>query len=343
MTLQWLRKLKLEYQGVSLDENMRVRFKVESATSQSLNKAEIIISNLSPATAAKMLVKPEGKVVSLSAAYEGNIGLIFKGNVIQVRKGRESPTDTILIIDAYEGDIPYNRGVVNKALPKGSTSKEHYDTFVEAMKPYGVDAGHVPAAFANFKYPRAVAFFGMARDYLRTLAHSNGCTWSIQRGKVDMVPINETLPGSTVVLNAKTGMIGMPTQTQQAIIVTALINPAIQINGAIKLNNKDIQQGAITATLPDAQGVISKTTMPNLPADGLYKVLQAVWEGDTRAGPWYVTCTCLALNGEPGGNPSAVTDLLAAQSLAGLAPGAAANSTNPITGPDGSTTHLGND
>jgi hypothetical protein len=344
MTLQWLRQCRLQYQGVTITEDMRIRFKVSSATSQSLNHAQITVSNLSAATADKFLQNPEGKTVTLIAGYNGNAAPIFVGHVVQVRKGRENPTDTIVIIDAYEGDVPYNRGVVNKALPAGSTPRDHYDTFVGAMSEYGIQPGYGPDWFSTvLKYPRAQAFFGMARDHLRRLSHAHGCTWTISRGRVDMVPTDQALPGGAVVLNAQTGMIGMPTQTQQAIIVTALINPAIQINGSIKLNNDSIQRAQASVQFPNDQGLLSKATMPNLPKDGLYKVLQAEWEGDTRGGPWYVTCTCLALNG-PSGTLGSEVDLQFGAANAGLKPGQKpVTSTNPIKGSDGSTTHLGED
>ena len=304
MAQQWIRAGSITAAGVNIvmggNEDLRVRFRIESASSQTPNKAEVTITNLSAPTANAILGAGEGKTLQVDAGYRSNAGTIFIGNIVQVRRGRESPTDTMLIVNAAGGDQAYNHAVVNKALPKGSTAKDHFDEFAKSMGQYGVKPGHEPDWFSNFKYPRGVTFFGMARDYLRTLAQSHQCTWSIQNNTLDMVPLKESLPGGAVVLNAQTGMIGLPIQTEQAIIVKALINPQIKINGNIKLDNESIQLAAFATPLTDPNAEVSRPVMPNLPKDGLYKVMHAIWEGDSRGNDWYVTMTCLAANGPAG-------------------------------------------
>ena len=56
--------------------------------------------------------------------------------------------------------------------------------------------------------PRGKVMYGMARKYMRDTAKQTGTSWSIQDGKVQMVPVRGYLPGEAVVLTAETGLVG---------------------------------------------------------------------------------------------------------------------------------------
>jgi hypothetical protein len=100
-------------------------------------------------------------------------------------------------------------------------------------------------------------------------------------------------------MNARTGMIGYPRATNQGILVTCLLNPAIKVAGLIRINNKDINQtnapGGSTAIFgfptPKSKDFIAFAT-----ADGIYRVIVREHEGDSRGEPWYTNLTCLAVD-----------------------------------------------
>jgi hypothetical protein len=199
--------------------------------------------------------------VLLQAGYEdGPFGTIFDGSIIQAKRGRENATDTYLDIVAADGDQAYNFAVVNTSLPAGSTAKTRLDALTGSMAPHGVTPGYAPE-LPGAALPRGRVLFGMARDHMRTLADSTETKWSIQSGKVDLVPLTGVIPGEAIVLNAATGMVGIPEQTQDGIKVRCLLNPEIRMGRAIQIDNASINRAQLAVSL---QGQISE----RLPAAG---------------------------------------------------------------------------
>ncbi|ACK51995.1 conserved hypothetical protein [Methylocella silvestris BL2] len=302
MTRQWIRDCRLTVGDgkTALDlSNMRIRFQVHQDTLQSCNIADIFVTNLAETTAQKLMAKEFTRVV-LEAGYKGNRGVIFQGTLIQPRKGRENPVDTYLALRCSDGDQAYNYAFVSKTLAAGATPKDILRTCTDAMKEHGSSIGYFPDDFGgNLKYPRAVTMFGPAKQYLRTLAQSNDCQWSIQGGKVDMVPNNGHKPGAAFVLNTTTGLIGMPEETTDGIYVKCLLNPAIRVNTLLQINESSINRAALDLSnqgYPNSDKLLMQTGVK----DGIYKVLSIDWEGDTRGNPWYCDIVCIgAKTGDP--------------------------------------------
>lgn len=295
MARQWIRSVHLtaEGGGRAIDlSTLRIRFKIEEFAIQNLATLNAIITNVSKATM-KRFEDKEFTKITLSAGYRENEAVIFSGTIVYANGGRETPTDTYLRLQCQDGDAAYNFAVINKTLGAGATGKDQYDALLEAMKPYGIEKGHITDALAKLKFPRPLVMYGQAKDFLRTLAHSTDSTWAIRKGKLDFVGRLETKPGDTVVLNAATGMIGMPERGQGGIIVRCLLNPQIAVCRKIKLDNASINTAAYDATL---LGEAKNNLRPGLDDDGLYKVLKIQWDGDTRSNMFYMTLWCISLN-----------------------------------------------
>ena len=124
--LQYIRRCNLVVSGVSGDgldlSNLRIVFKIKKSDAQTPNTAEIRVYNLAPETAKQ--IRKEFKRVVLQAGYESNYGVIFDGNIKQVRMGRESGTDTYIDIAAGDGDDAYNYAVVNTTLAAGAKQSD---------------------------------------------------------------------------------------------------------------------------------------------------------------------------------------------------------------------------
>lgn len=283
--------------------NLRCRFHIMKDPIQRPNYLEATVTNVSKATAKRLLDKEFSKV-SLSAGYRGNATEIFNGQIYQIRYGRETPTDTYLTINAQDGGRGYKYAAVNKTLKSGSTGRDVYNALAEAMKPYDIVQGEVSKKLDELKFPRPVVLFGNARRHLRWLAGTIEGMWSIQDGKLDLMHKDESKEGQAVVVNALTGMIGAPEQTQNGIIVRALINPRIAVLRKIQLNNKSIQQAAFDKIYFQGQSdfgvndprIMSNPRLPQLDTDGIYRVLKIDWQGDTRGNPWYMDMVCVADN-----------------------------------------------
>ncbi len=300
MTQQFKRQVSLivanNSKGIDLSQ-MHFTFRTEAADVNQPNILRVRVFNLSDGskgskdTAHK--IKGEFNRVVLQAGYD-NIGTIFDGTIKQVRIGRVNPTDTYVDILAADGDLGFTKAVMNKTLAAGSTLGQRIAAVDEELKKHGIDPGYRPNDLdaAGGVLPRGKVMFGMARDAFDDLSATANATWSIQQGKSQLVPLTGYIgqASDAIVLTAKTGMIGLPEQTDNGIRVEALINPAFRIGGLVKIDNKSIQQAEINI---DYTAI---NLLADLSRDGLYRIYVVEHEGDTRGNDWYSHLTCLAVN-----------------------------------------------
>ena len=287
----WLRACSLVVGGNSgsgLDlSELRITFKTKKGDLETPNSAEINVYNLSEATASR--IQREFTQVALSAGHVGNSGLIFRGNIRQVRTWRENGVDTVLAILAADGDRAYNFATVNTTLAAGSMPADRVRVCQGSMAAKGTEAGYTPD-LGGQALPRGVVMYGMARQYMRDEAQNTGTDWSIQDGKVQMVPRKGYLPGQAVLLTHETGLIGTPEQTQEGITVRSLLLPNLRIGGRIKLDNKSVKR--MQSPLKMAAG----QTAPRLDDDGVYRILKVEFSGDTRGNDWYADMLCVGVD-----------------------------------------------
>lgn len=284
---------RAEDKGLDFSQ-FKFSFYIKAADVQSPNSAFIRIYNVTPQTAAK--VKYEFTRVVLNAGYEnGNYGLIFSGNIKQIRIGRESAVDSYLDIFAADGDEAFNNAVINVTLAAGKGQTDQYLAIGKAFAPYAVTQEDPNGlATTGGVLPRGKVMFGMARDYMRRFAQTNGSSWSIQNGQIQVTPLTGYRPGEAVVLTAKTGMVGVPEATQSGVAVRCLLNPRIAIGCLVQIDNKSINQVTVKEQgFPDYSSLNFFADVTN---DGFYRVLVVEHEGDTRGTEWYTTLTCLSVD-----------------------------------------------
>jgi len=134
--------------------------------------------------------------------------------------------------------------------------------------------------------------FGMARDGLRQQVVDLGYSYSIQNGKLVVLPLNGFRPGQAVVINSQTGMIGIPEQTEDGISVRMLLNPLLGVGSKLTINEADVasaQQDLAFNALP------IDPTFPGIAQnDGTYRIYVINHEGDTRGNDWYSDCVVLS-------------------------------------------------
>lgn len=311
---QYLRKVSLVVsEGTSgLDlSSLRVEFRVSQSDLETPNSAVIRVINLSSQTA--RAVQKEFTRVTLQAGYErGNFGIVFQGDIKAVRRGRmsgENNVDTYLDILAADGDLGYNFGVVRKTMAAGYTQRDVLD---EAAKAMDIPVGYFPDIPLQAA-TRGKVLWGMARNYARDASNSIGCAWSIQNGKISVVPITGYVPGEAVVLNAQSGMIGLPEQTEGGVTVRCLLNPKIRVGGLVQIDNSSIQRTFLGGNLLNAPGRLDDASkypglLPRITDDGFYRVYVAEFEGDSREGPFFSDLTCLAVDRSSPVNSSVSAD-----------------------------------
>lgn len=290
--------------GSALDLSaMQFQFETSNQDEEGPSNCAIRVFNLSQATVQSLLNNDYSQVV-LQAGYEGSFGVIFQGDIKQFRVGRLDGKDTYIDILAADGDLAYNFGVVNTTLAAPQTSGDNILLAAQqSLAEHGVSIGENLAAFAGI-LPRGKVMFGMSRTFVRDLCDSAGATWSIQNGKINIIPLTSYLPGEAVQLTSATGLLGVPEQTQDGIKAKCLLNPKIKVGSRVQINNASINQILSTQGLPVGQVPFNQWTqvqlLANVANDGFYRVYVAEHSGDTRGPQWETNLTCLAIDNSTG-------------------------------------------
>lgn len=294
---QYLRKASLligdHEDALDLSE-LRFRFFIRRGDTQTPNTADIRAYNLAPDTALK--IKKEFTRVVLQAGYDGNFGVIFDGNIKQIRRGRESPTDTYIDITAGDGDEAYNYSTVALSLAAGQTApRSAIEQIVQGMAVHGVGKGYVPDSMSTGPTYRGEVFYGTTKDHLRYLARTTDSAWSIQDGKVDFIPLTSYKPSAEIPkLTFETGMVGLPEQTQNGIRLRTLLNPNLKIGQLVQIDNRSILQLRYSMNTMAQAEDMTNALGNKLNNDGYYYVMVAEHSGDTRGNDFYTHLICLA-------------------------------------------------
>lgn len=311
-TGQWLRRASLTVSRRVSDvgdlgeadalldlSEMRFRFEVRRQSIEVPGHADVRVYNLSDATAAALesavtTLAPGAprRVLTLQAGYEGSgaFGAIFQGELIQARRGRESPTDTYVDLLAVDGDFAYT-GAVAKLNLDTPSPRDLIRAAADAMRPYGVRFREesIPPEIPDAKAPRGYSEQKKAADLLRELGQAHGFNWSIQSGELVIVMRGQALPGPAIPLNSATGLVGLPEQAHGALVARCLINPEIKPDRSVEINQASVQQ----SPLDPAWGAVN-AFRPIIAQDGIYRVLAVDAVGDTRGHEWHQRLTMLA-------------------------------------------------
>jgi len=271
---------------------LRVQFKIRRSDFQEPNSADVRILNVAETTSNR-LTREFTRLV-IQGGYEGNFGLLFDGAIKQARVGRVNALDSYVDITAADGDAAYNYSYTALTLAAGAQPQNAVEAFVQSMAQQGVGLGYMPELSQNGS-PRGRVYYGLTRDELREWAEVQDCLWSIQDGKLTLIPKTSYIPGESPLISPATGLVGVPEQTQNGISMRVLLNPAIKIGQCVKLDatvnplrySLDVQSQANNALL-------ESSTRPN--PDGLYYVMSADHVGDTRGNEFYTDLTCLSVD-----------------------------------------------
>lgn len=298
MSRQWKRKAQVVIgkQGSGLlIENLRIAFEVTKTADTSPNTAIIKIWNLNPENEAR--IKREFEEVLLNCGYEDAALLTFRGNIKRVFRYRDK-TDFITEIEAADGDKDFQLAVMNLTLAAGTTNEQIAQRAVGSFSDTG--AGYISLPQKARLRGRVIS--GNTRNVLDDLARDSGASWSIQDGRLVIVPDGGVLPNEAIVISAETGMLSSPELNDQGVTVKCLLNPRIAINGVVKLDNDRIRSNRSQGGKTEKTGerIVSDPSQltgesARLSSDGLYRVIRITHRGDTRGSEWMTESLSVAL------------------------------------------------
>lgn len=222
--------------------------------------------------------------ISFNAGYEGNVRLLFKGQIRNVLNSRRG-VDTILTIYAGDGEQDWQNSIFNKTFSESVSISSVIKDVISSFK--NISEGSILGLPSEADKIRGQTLSGSSKDILNQFAKEYGFSWSIQDGEMVVVPDNEALDiDEAVVISSSTGMIGSPTITEIGANVTCLLNPELMPNKAF----------VITSSSSEIEiGNLYFRRVPKTSAEGTYKIQEVVFKGDSRVGDFLSTVKGISL------------------------------------------------
>lgn len=288
MSDQFLRQYRLKvitFGGKSIDvSEVRCTFRAEKRLIRLYQWADILLYNLSPDTETNIL--QNGQYVILEAGYRaGAYGVIFEGFIHQPIRSKEDETTYVLQLVCVDGEYMLGKEFCNVTLSAGQTGQDIAKQVARSSTvPFDIQVDPLQQGTTT----RGKVIFSEPQEVLRSLAINNNAAFYNNNGKPHITALGKAPPPDVLKLNAKTGLIGMPDQTDDGIKFRCLINPAIDLDKWVKLNNRDIIPARIEFGVPQTL----------LDLDGLYRVIGIVATGDTRGDDWYFECDAISQAGK---------------------------------------------
>jgi len=238
----------------------------------------------------------------------GKFGVLFNGSIKNVKRGRsENSVDTYIRIYAADGDAFHNSYVVGNGdgleFQRNSTNQDRLRGYVaDAIKNGGgLVSGEIQQIVGNAGVlPRGAVRYGLGSQVGNTTAGPL-YQFSVDKGALNFRKLDTPSPGEVVLLNAHSGLIGVPEADESAVHVKCLLNPAIKIKSRIQINNGNINtsEPVVSPTQIQQLGYPNYTGInlfANTDDDGIYMVLTITYDLDTRGVPWYNKMACLLLD-----------------------------------------------
>lgn len=262
---------------------VRCSFNIPKTQFRQANTAVVDLYNLSPNTENQII--QSGKRVIIEAGYNGSFyGKIFEGNIIQPVRSKEGGVDYKLRLVAMDSDRFLTYGLVGVTLVAEQNAR---DAVVAAATRanYPVETGSI--ADTRITYPRGKVMFGKPSEYLDQLAKSMNATFYTENGEVNIVQAKQNPSDEIFDLGPKTGLIGSPTQNDIGIDFECLLNPLIELNSFVRIDNEKI------AGKEYEQG----TSIRSLDSQGIYRIIKVTYIGDTRGNNWKCQCSAITQAG----------------------------------------------
>lgn len=262
--------------GLEVSE-LHCTFQIEKSMSDTPNHSTVKIYNLAPQS--RNTILEEGSRIIIEAGYQnGPYGLIYDGDLIQTLRYTEDGVTEVMELIAQDGDIFLNKGFISVTYGAGQTAQSILSGLAEAGG-QPMELGYVSPDLSQTKLTRGKVLFGQPKQYARKMAHGEGALFYVNDRKIHMVKPSDLPDGEIISLSPSSGLVGMPELTDDGIKTKCLLNPLLNINKQVYIDNGFVQSQKAVA------------------GSGVYKVLTLTHTGDTRGQDWYTEFTGVAQPG----------------------------------------------
>jgi hypothetical protein len=247
----------------------RIRFSIDKTREGTPNSTSLHIYNLNEQSRRRF--ERLYSIVVLKAGYESNAEVIFRGNVSRTITTKEGP-DYITAIEAMDGLFSYQNLRTDISYRPGTLKNQAYQTLTEAFAGAGIGKGEI-RGIPTDGYNQGLVLTGSAVDSIRKLCEQDGLAFSIQDGRLTILPKDGSSSDEIVVVSPDSGLIGTPHLRDTGITIKSLMNPKIRPWGKVSVLSKFL---------------FNPKDNQNIPG-GVYTAIKVTHSGDTFGGDWFTT------------------------------------------------------
>lgn len=206
--------VKVDYPGLDF------AFTVKKSLRPEPNTAEVHIINLNRDHRSQLEELTEVPV-QIEAGYKDATSVLFLGNLRRAISMRDG-ANIITSISSGDGEKELRKARVNVALIPGTTTDQVLRLVALSL---GVGTGNLDKAIStlNFStvgnlFTKGTVLSGNAAREMSNLCRSVGLTWSVQNGKLQILPLGQALQGTAIKLTPSTGLVGTPSVDNKGLL-----------------------------------------------------------------------------------------------------------------------------
>lgn len=220
--------------GLKFD-GLRIKFEIEKSLIGYPNLGRFEIYNLKESNRNK--IKDEFTEINLFAGYEGNVPMIFKGQIRNVNH-IFTGIDWITIIHAGDASKALQESTIETTLPPGTTQESIFNSLLSKLE--GVSKGTLDGLKNCITKKKSILkqliLSGSVKDFLDQISETCGFDYSVNDGIIDTVTKGRALNDEPVFLiNQNTGMIGSPELTEIGADVTTFLKSNLKLGRKFKI------------------------------------------------------------------------------------------------------------
>ena len=185
-------------------KDLRISFNVEKTDTESANKAEIQIYNLTDDTSNK--IGKAGNFVIIKAGYiDEGINNLFFGNVTY-SLSKKAGTEKILQIQAVDGVNNIQDINITVTYNAGTTIQKIFNDMVLL---YGLPLTNTNLILPG-QYVNGYSFTGKVKDALSQVLGRLNLSWTIQNNQLVVIESDKAIERTGLLISPNTGLIGSP-------------------------------------------------------------------------------------------------------------------------------------
>ncbi len=195
-------------------------FSVKKDLTSKPNTVDLKILNLNP-DHRSAIEQLKAARVQIEAGYESGTSVIFIGD-LRTSVSTWSDSDCTTSLSAGDGEKAIQRSRINLSVKKNTKTADVLKMVARAL---GVGEGNLNAAASKLSssgiadvFAAGTVLTGSAAREMTSICRSSKLTWSIQDGKLQILPLRQTLAGEALYISPSTGLVGSPSVDNKKIL-----------------------------------------------------------------------------------------------------------------------------